>query len=333
MIKYFNPSPTQNTAPGNPIQEKFKRRLSMNYKNPVFVPADVPEKKHDTFIKNYNAITRNTGRLFLFSCDHKIEHLNNDCYGTDINPQALHPEHFFRIASQGNIGAMATHLGLLARYAQQYRQVHYIVKLNAKTHLISGEQQDPKSSLLWTINDVITFKDENKLMITGIGITIYLGSEYEAEQLAQAAQIIWQAHQQGLIAIVWMYPRGKAICQENNPHLIAGATGVALSLGADFVKIKTPATTDIFTSAQSLKIACAAAGNTKVICSGGELSEPAAFLTELYDHIHIGDASGTATGRNIFQRSLNEAVALTNAIASIVYDNADVKTSLLKLHT
>jgi DhnA family fructose-bisphosphate aldolase class Ia len=303
----------------------------MNHKSPVFVPADVPEKKHDTFIKNYNAITRNTGRLFLFSCDHKIEHLNSDCYGPDINPQALHPEHFFRIASQGNIGAMATHLGLLARYAQQYPNVNYIAKLNATTNLISTEQQDPQSSLLWSVDNVIALRDENKLLITGIGITIYLGSEYEAMHLSQAAQVIWQAHQHGLIAIAWIYPRGKAICQENNPHLIAGAAGVALSLGADFVKVKTPAATDIFTSAQSLKIACAAAGNTKVVCSGGELAEPREFLAQLYDHIHSGDVAGTATGRNIFQRSLTESIALTHAIASIVYDNADVKTSLLKL--
>ena len=308
------------------------KETKMNHKNSVFIPADVPEKKHDTFVKNYNAITRNTGRLFLFSCDHKIEHLNSDCYGPNINPQALHPEHFFRIASQGNIGAMATHLGLLARYAQQYPHVNYVAKLNAKTHLIASEQQDPKSSLVWTVDNVITLKDEHKLLITGIGITIYLGSEYETEQLAQAAQMIWQAHQHGLLAIVWIYPRGKAICQEDSPQLIAGATGVAVSLGADFVKIKTPAATDIFTSSQSLKIACAAAGNTKVICSGGELAEPHEFLTQLYDHIHNGDAAGTATGRNIFQRSLTESIALTHAIASIVYDNADVKTSLLNLN-
>ncbi|HLC07204.1 MAG TPA: hypothetical protein VJJ26_03375 [Candidatus Babeliales bacterium] len=300
----------------------------MYNQNTIFVPADVPEKKHDTFIKNYGTITRNTGRLFLFSCDHKIEHLNNDCYGPTVNPQALHPEHFFRIASQGNIGAMATHLGLLARYAKQYSNVNYIAKLNGRTNLVSCEQQDPKSLLLWTVDDVMNFKNDNKIMIAGIGITVYLGSEYESEQLAQAAHVITQAHREGLIAIVWMYLRGKAICEENNPSLIAGATGVALSLGADFAKVKIPATTDIFTSAQSLKIASAAAGNTKIICSGGEAMEPQEYLAQLYDQIHVGDAAGTATGRNIFQRSLTEGIALTHAIAAIVYENVDLKTSI-----
>jgi DhnA family fructose-bisphosphate aldolase class Ia len=300
----------------------------MHNQNSVFVPADVPEKKHDIFVKNYNAITRNTGRLFLFSCDHKIEHLNNDFYGPDISPQTLHPEHFFRIASQGSVGAMATHVGLIARYAKQYPTINYIAKLNATTNLVHSDQQDPKSALLWTVDDVIDLQEHNRLLIAGVGITVYLGSEYEAEHLAQAAHVIMEAHREGLVTIVWMYPRGKAICQEDNPHLIAGAAGVALSLGADFVKVKPPASTDIITSAQALKIASATAGNTKIICSGGKTLEPQKFLSQLYEQIHVGDTAGTATGRNIFQRSLTESIALTHAISAIVYENVDVKTSM-----
>lgn len=304
----------------------------MQHQTQIFIPADVPEKKHDIFIKNYGTITRNTGRFFLFSCDHKIEHLNNDFYGATISPQALHPEHLFRIASQGNIGAMATHLGLLARYAKQYPDITYIAKLNATTNLVPYEQQDPQSALLWSVDDVINLRDNNKLMIAGIGITIYLGSEYEAEHLAQAAQVISQAHEQGLVSIVWMYPRGKAICQDTNPYLTAGATGVALSLGADFIKIKPPLANDMLTAAQSLQIASAAAGNSKIICSGGNLTDPQEFLSQLYEQIHHGDTAGTATGRNIFQRSLTESIALTNAISALIYENVDLKTSISLLH-
>jgi len=302
----------------------------MKNQNNYFIPADIPEKKHATFIKNYNAITRQTGRLFLFSCDHKIEHLNDDFYGPTINTQTLHPEHLFRIASQGNIGAMATHLGLIARYAKQYNSINYIVKLNAKTNLIPTEQQDPKNALLWTISDVINFQQYNpEIAITGIGITIYLGSEYETEQLAQAAHIITQAHNEGLVTIIWMYPRGKALNDRTfNPNLIAGAAGIALSLGADFIKLKTPQNTSLLTATENLKIASAAAGNTKIICSGGKTINPQDYLAEIYDQIHTGDTAGTATGRNIFQRSLNESIALTQAISSIIYDNGDLKTSI-----
>ena len=303
----------------------------MQSHNQTFVPADVPEKKHDTFLKNYNTITRHTNRLFLFSCDHKIEHLNHDFYGETIHPQALHPEHLFRIASQGNVGAMATHLGLLARYAKQYPDVNYIAKLNATTNLVSCEQQDPKSALLWTVDDVIDFKNNNKVTIAGVGVTVYLGSEYEAEHLSQAAHVIARAHEEGLVAIVWMYPRGKAICQEDNPHLIAGAAGVALSLGADFVKIKVPANTEI-SSVQSLKIACATAGNTKIICSGGKMTDSTEFITQLYEQIHVGDTAGIAAGRNIFQRPITQSIALTQAIAAIVYENVELKAAIALLN-
>ena len=46
----------------------------------VVVPADVPEYSCDEYIKNFTAITHNTGRLFMFAADQKIEHLNQDFY-------------------------------------------------------------------------------------------------------------------------------------------------------------------------------------------------------------------------------------------------------------
>lgn len=166
----------------------------------------------------------------------------------------------------------------------------------------------------------------------GIGITIYLGNEYESDHLSQAAQAINYAHSEGLVTIVWIYFRGKAITQENDPHLIAGAAGVAVSLGADFAKIKPPAGNAITKSAQALKIATAAAGNTKLICSGGEKMNISTYLEELYYQINVGDSAGTATGRNIFQLPLPESIALTHAISAIVYHNADYKSALSLYH-
>jgi len=301
----------------------------MEHTQNIVIPADVPENKHETFIKNYNAITRKTGRLFLFSCDHKIEHLNADFYGESISPQALHPDHMFRIANEGDIGAMTTHLGLMTRYAKQYPNINYIVKLNAKTDLLSTQEQDPKSYILWSVEDVMNFKNNNtKLNVPGIGITIYLGNEYESEYLSQAAQAINYAHSEGLVTIAWIYLRGKTITNESDPQLIAGAAGIGLSLGADFIKIKQPAATEFFSGTQSLKIISAAAGNSKLLCAGGEKTTGEEYLQKLYDQLHNGDTAGTATGRNIFQLSLQEGIALTHAISALVYNNADYKTGL-----
>ncbi len=297
----------------------------MKRNNNLLIPTDVPKKKEKEFIKNIEAITRDTGRLMLFSCDQKIEHLNTDFYGPNIHPQAIHTEHLFRIADQGSIGAMATHLGLIARYGKQYANINYIVKLNAKTNLIKTEQKDPISNPLWDVKQTNRLKEESGLNICGIGFTAYIGSEQEHKMLEEAAHAIYEAHQHGLVAILWVYPRGKAVANDRDANLIAGAAGVAASLGADFVKIKPPEPTDVLSSAQALKIATAAAGNTKVICSGGTKKDSKAFLKELHDQIHIGGTAGNATGRNIFQHALPEAVAMTKAISAIVFDNADTK--------
>jgi class I fructose-bisphosphate aldolase len=52
------------------------------------------------------------------------------------------------------------------------------------------------------------------------------------------------------------------------------------------------------------------------------------FLRQLHEQIHIGGASGNATGRNIHQRPLNEAVNLTHAISAITLADCDVETAL-----
>ncbi len=298
--------------------------------NTNIVPADVSPKHKQEFIKNYQAISHNTGRLFLFSCDQKIEHLHDDFSPDEdeISDESINPEHLFKIASQGRIGAMATQLELIARYAKQYPSVNYIAKLNSKTNLVPTEQQDPHSAPLWNVHDVIRIKKESNLSICGIGITIYIGSEFEDTMLSFAADMIVDAHKHGLVAIVWMYPRGKAVKDESDAHLIAGVAGAANALGADFVKIKAPAATQEKSSAQLLEQVVAAAGNTKVICSGGRKVSPTQFIERLYEQLHSGHVAGTATGRNIFQHNLPRAIAMTQAISTLVYDNGQVKDAL-----
>ena len=51
----------------------------------VRVPADVMPESRDEYIENYLKATRGTGRLMLFACDQKIEHLNKDFYGEGID--------------------------------------------------------------------------------------------------------------------------------------------------------------------------------------------------------------------------------------------------------
>ncbi len=283
------------------------------------IPADIPLSQRGEFCKNYTAITFGTNRLFLFAADHKIEHLDADFCGPDIDPAAHDPEHIFKIAATARIGALATQLGLIARFGSQYSHINYIAKLNSKTNLLPSSQKDPLSRQLWSIEDVVTFKEQSKLSICGIGLTIYLGSEYEDLMLSQAAEAVFNAHQHGLIAILWIYPRGKAIKDETDGALLAGATGVATCLGADFVKIHPPTPTSTATSAELLRLAVQAAGNTRVICAGGKMCGSEKLLKEVRDQLTIGKTAGAAIGRNIYQHSLEDAVTLANALSSLIY--------------
>ena len=295
-------------------------------KNSIQVPLTVPEKLHKQYLKNYSTVAPN-GRLFLFAGDQKIEHLNQDFYGKGISKQDASPQHLFEIASKSRIGAFATQLGLISRYAGNYRKVNYVVKLNSKTNLVPISQEDPLSENLNTVEQVVEFKQTSKLNIVGVGYTIYIGSEYEAEMLEEASEAIYEAHKNGLLAILWVYPKGSSVKNEFDANIIAGAAGVATCLGADFVKINPPKSTDDSSSAKLLKQATLAAGNTKVVCSGGKTISPTNFLEELHNQIHIGGTSGTAVGRNIHQKNLDEAIKFCEAVAAIIIDDSSVENA------
>ena len=293
----------------------------------VRVPADVMPEMREVYIDNYMKATQGTGRLMLFACDQKIEHMNMDFYGEGIDIADAEPEHLFRIGDQGVCGVLAGQRGLIAQYAADYPEINYLVKMNSKTHLVKTSQEDPYSPQLTCLDAVLSMRD-NGVNVVGLGYTIYLGSEYESTMMAEAGELIAQAHAQGLLVVLWIYPRGKAVPAEKDPDLIAGAAGVALCLGADFVKVNPPKPEDGRTPAEALKVASMASGRCGLVCAGGSTVDAETFLTQLYEQIHVGGAVGNATGRNIHQRSLDEAVRLTKAISAITLADYSVADAL-----
>ncbi len=263
----------------------------------------------------------------LFAGDQKVEHMNNDFHGPGISPEDGDPEHLFRIASQAKIGVFATHLGLIARYGAEYGSIPYLVKLNGKTNLLSPEFRDPVSLQWHSVEQVMNFRLSSGLSILGVGYSLYPGSAFEADMLREAAQVVYQAHQRGLITVLWIYPRGRSVPHERDPHLIAGAAGLGASLGTDFVKVNPPSVSGS-SSAEALREAVAAAGKTKVLCAGGSATDPKQFLSTLYDQIHVGGTSGNATGRNIHQKSLDEAIRMCNAIYALTVEDASLENAI-----
>jgi len=298
----------------------------------VDVPADVPSAMQGRYEENFQIMTKGTGRLMLYAGDQKVEHLNDDFYGTLSSGEAIaeddaDPEHLFRIAAEGIIGCFATQFGLIARYGRDYATVPYLVKLNSKSHLIKTSQRDPQSLAWVNVADALTLR-EGGLKIVGVGFTVYLGSEFESEQMREAAQACMTAHRSGLMAVLWVYPRGAAVPKEQDPHLIAGATGLGATLGADFVKVNYAKPEDGRAPAEAFKEAVKAAGRTRVITAGGSSTDPRKFLQTLHDQIFISGAYGSATGRNIHQKPLAEAVMMTNAISAITYGGQSVDEAM-----
>ena len=293
----------------------------------VRVPADVMPESREEYIDNYLKATRGTGRLMLFACDQKIEHLNKDFYGEGIDLADAEPEHLFEIGRQGVCGVLAGQRGLIAQYAADYPEINYLVKMNSKTNLVKTSQDDPYSPQLYDLDAILAMREAG-VNIVGLGYTIYLGSEYEDKMMQEAGELIAEAHANGLITVMWIYPRGKAVADEKSPETIAGAAGVAVCLGSDFVKVNPPHATDDKTQFENLAIASTAAGRCGLVCAGGSTVDAETFLTQLHNQIHIGGAKGNATGRNIHQRSLDEAVRLTKAISAITLADASVEEAM-----
>ncbi len=296
----------------------------------IHLPADVPHEQEAEFRENFTRATGGSGRLMLFAGDQKVEHLNRDFFGPGITAEDNDPEHLFMIASVAEIGVFATQFGLISRYGRKYPDIPYLVKLNSKTNIIPVQEKDPLSVEWLTMDDVVRWKKSSGLSILGIGYTIYLGSEHEHIMLRQAARAVHEAHRNGMIAVLWIYPKGSHVSDEHDPALIAGAAGVGACLGADFVKLKVPYRDGGF-DPELLRTVTEAAGNTGVLCEGGSKVEAKAFLAELHAQIHQGKSRGNGTGRNIHQRPLAEAVKMAGAIHAITVNNATVEEALKKL--
>lgn len=282
------------------------------------LPLSVPSGKASEYEKNYRLATAGSGRLLLFAGDQKVEHLNDDFYGPKISQEDAHPEHLFKIASRSRGALLATHLGLVMRYGKQYSKIPYLIKINGKTNLGLNDEKD-SSRPWWDVETVVNFKRQSGLKIVGIGYTVYLGGKNEAQLLSEAAKAVYQAHQNGLIAVIWMYPRGKGI-KEEDIHTIAGGAGVAACLGADFVKVKYPyGTKNPKQTAEKFKEVVAAAGQTKIICVGGNMRQVKEMLTTTKEQITISGTYGLAIGRNLHQRSLENAVKLADELGTVIH--------------
>jgi class I fructose-bisphosphate aldolase len=263
-------------------------------------------------------------KAMILAYDQGFEHGPRDFLG---NPESCNFEHILNIAQKGKFSGLVLHAGLAEKYAGEIADsgVPLILKLNGKSELFTEE--DPFSPQLYSVEDAIT------LGAIAVGYTVYSGSEYENEMLREFSKIVREAHSIGMMAIGWMYPRGKAIFDsksssktlkmaldeqeqtnqdiDETPSIVAYAARIGMELGADMVKVKYTGSPDSF------RWVVQSAQPTRVVMSGGpKTNTDEEFLSRVKDVMHAG-AAGIAVGRNVWQRS--DPLNISKKLHQVIY--------------
>ena len=226
----------------------------------------------ETFLTN--------GRSMLLAYDQGFEHGPS----LDFNDRNVDPAYIMEIAAKGGFNGIVFQKGLAEKYYDG--RVPLILKVNGKAGLLKGE---PNSKQNCSVEYALS------LGAKAVGYTIYLGSEHEGEMFQEFGRIQEQAHESGIPAIAWIYPRGKAVQNDTSKEIVAYAARVGLELGADAVKIKYTG------DPESFSWAVRSAGKAHVYMSGGpKAPTDEDFLGQVRGVIEAG-ATGLAVGRNVWQ--------------------------------
>lgn len=242
-------------------------------------------------------ITKDEKAMYL-AYDHGLEHGPSDLPGRSIDPEFI-----LNLAADAGYNAVILQKGIAEKYYPSYKnKISLIIKLNGKTRLVNGEAV---SRQICSVSEAI------ELGASAVGYTIYLGSKYENEMIREFSKIEEESHKSGLAVIGWMYPRGEAIKNENDPEITAYAARIGLELGADIVKIKYCGSENCF------KKAIEAAGKTKVVLSGGTKTKTPEEFYEIVKNVISAGAIGIAVGRNVWQNE--NALEISKNLKKIIF--------------
>ena len=267
-----------------------------------------------------------TGRMVILPVDQGFEHGPARSFAT--NPSAYDPRYHFELAIESGCSAYAAPLGFLEAGARDFAgRIPLILKVN--DHDVLSDERDPTQALTGSIGDAL------RLGCVGIGFTIYPGSTQRLEMYQQIRAYAEEAKRNGLMVIIWSYPRGSALSKAGETAIdVCGyAAHIAAQLGAHIIKVKVPtahveqeAARKVYEKEQiavaSLAdrirhvVQCCFDGRRVVIFSGGANGNDEDVLDEIRG-IHAGGGFGSIIGRNVFQRKRAQALELLGTITSI----------------
>jgi fructose-bisphosphate aldolase, class I len=277
-----------------------------------------------------------TGYLSILPVDQGIEHSGGASFAP--NPIYFDPENLVKLAMEGGCNAVASTLGVLGSVARKYaHRIPFIVKINHNEFLSYPNAFDQIK--------FASVKQAFDMGAQGVGATIYFGSEESKRQLQEVSTMFQQAHELGMLTVLWCYLRNPAFkTKETDYHLAADLTGQANHLGvtieADIIKQKLPETNGGYTALNFGKthkavysqlssdnpidltryqLANCYMGRSPLINSGGA-SAGESDLKEAVKTAVINKRAGgmgLISGRKAFQRPFKDGVALLNAIQDV----------------
>src|ERR1017187_5125239 len=158
--------------------------------------------------RDYTGPLLKNGRTLILAYDQGLEHGPTE----DFDNRNVDPQFIVDIANMGGFTALALQKGTAEKYYDG--KTPLILKLNGKSTLPKGE---PISRQHCSV------KYAEMLGAKAVGYTIFLGSSYEAEMVKEWGKIQEEAHERGMAAILWVYPRGAAIASDTTPDIVAYA--------------------------------------------------------------------------------------------------------------
>lgn len=278
----------------------------------------------------------NTGYVSILPVDQGIEHSAGASFAP--NPIYFDSENIVKLAIEGGCNAVASTLGVLGSVARKYaHKIPFLLKLNHNEFLSYPNSYD---QILFA-----NIKQAFDMGCTGVGATIYFGSEESKRQLQEVTEMFNQAHDLGMYTVLWCYLRNPAFkTKEKDYHVSADLTGQANHLGvtiqADIIKQKLPEnnggfkalnfgkthekvysqlTTDHPIDLTRYQVANCYMGRAGLINSGGASSGESDLKEAVKTAVINKRAGGMGliSGRKAFQRPMQEGVTLLNAIQDV----------------
>src|ERR671937_1833396 len=174
-----------------------------------------------------------TGRFVILPVDQGFEH--GPARSFAANPAGYDPRYHFQLAIESGCSAYAAPLGFLEAGAREFAgQVPLILKVN--NHDVLLEEKDPLQAVTGSVHDAL------RLGCVAIGFTIYPGSEHRLSMYEQIRAMAEEAKANGLVVVIWSYPRGSGLSKEGETatDVTAYAAHIAAQLGAHIIKVKLP---------------------------------------------------------------------------------------------